>query len=53
MTDETKAAVVHVLLAQREQINAILRLLTGPVEGVKQDDTKPKPRYLGESREAA
>ena len=40
-------AVIHMLLAQREQINAALRLLTKE-EPASAEPTKPAPRRFGQ-----
>lgn len=48
MDDETKAAIVHMLMAMQQQITATLRLLTAPGEAPVAE--KPKPRFFGESQ---
>ncbi len=49
MTADQRAAVVHMLLAQREQINATLRLLAEEHQAEKRAEEKPRPRFLGDT----
>lgn len=48
MNPEDTAVVVHMLLAQREQINAILRLLSKDAAPPQSDQPEAKPRWLGD-----
>lgn len=51
MTKAEREALMHMLLAQREQINASLRILAGEPE--PQEPQQPRrPRYMGDDEPA-
>ncbi|MDB4952082.1 MAG: hypothetical protein JWM27_4731 [Gemmatimonadetes bacterium] len=50
MSEAERDAVTHLLLAQREQINAILALLHPAPEPAPAEAPRPAPRVLGGNR---
>jgi hypothetical protein len=49
VTDPQREAVVHMLLAQREQINAILRMLVDEEPAAEQPRKKQPPPFFGDT----